>query len=416
MSRTSVKDMAIRARKAGRYLASATGDAKNRTLEMMAESLNARADDILEANYRDMEKAVASGLPLPMQRRLKVTEAKLESMAVGLLNVAALPDPVGRTLETHRRPNGLEVQKVSVPFGVIGIIYESRPEVTADAAALCFKSGNSVILRGGTESSRSSLAIASALVAALEKGGAPADCVQYLVDPDRSGVEEMLGLGGYIDLMIPRGGANLISTVVRNSTVPVIETGTGNCHVYVHEKADPSMAHDIAVNSKCSNPAVCNAAETLLVDRTIAHGFLPRLIATLQEHGVEVRGCGETQAIAPSVGVATESDWETEYLNLTLAIKVVGGLDEAVEHISRFGTMHSEAIVTDDEAAARGFKEAVDAACVYVNASTRFTDGFEFGFGAEIGISTQKLHARGPMGLSELTTYKYVVTGDGQIR
>lgn len=416
MTRISVRDMAIKARKAGKYLASSTGDERNRALEMMAESLKARADDILEANREDMEKAIASGLPLPMQRRLKMTEAKLESMAEGLLNVAALPDPVGRVLETHRRPNGLWIRKVSVPFGVIGIIYESRPEVTADAAALCFKSGNSVILRGGTESSGSSLAIACALVAALKEGGLPSDCVQYLVDPDRLGVKEMLSLGGYIDLLIPRGGRNLIHTVVRDSTVPVIETGTGNCHVYIHEKADLLMARNIAINSKCSNPAVCNAAETLLVDRAIAREFLPELVAALQERGVELRGCKEVQTIAPSVEAATEIDWETEYLDLTLAIRVVSGLEEAVEHISKYGTMHSEAIVTGDEATARRFKEAVDAACVYVNASTRFTDGFEFGFGAEIGISTQKLHARGPMGLTELTTYKYVVIGNGQTR
>lgn len=416
MDRQSVKDLAIRARRASRYLAQADTDSKNRTLEMMAKALRERADDILEANRRDMEKAVASGLPAPMLKRLTVTLAKLESMSSGLLKVAALPDPVGRTLETRERPNGLTIQKVSVPFGVIGIIYESRPEVTSDAAALCFKSGNAVILRGGTESSHSNLAIAAALGAALNEAGAPMDCVQYLVDPDRSGVKEILGLHGYIDLLIPRGGANLIRTVVMNSTVPVIETGTGNCHVYVHEKADLSIAKSIVVNAKCSNPAVCNAAETLLVDRAVAREFLPGVVSALYEKGVEIRGCEEARSIVPSIAEATEADWETEYLDLILAIKVVDGLEEAIDHITEYGTMHSEAIITRDEAAARRFKECVDAACVYVNASTRFTDGFEFGFGAEIGISTQKLHARGPMGLSELTTYKYVVTGNGQIR
>jgi len=416
MDRLSVKDMAIRARSASKYLAGAGQEAKNRVLELMAESLLERANDVLEANGRDVEKATLAGLPSAMLKRLTVTQAKLESMANGIRKVAALPDPVGKVLESWERPNGLKIQKVSVPFGVIGIIYESRPDVTADATALCLKSGNAVILRGGTESIESNLAIVGALGAALAKAGAPVDCVQYLVDPDRSAVKEMLHLSDYIDLLIPRGGANLIKTVVQDSTVPVIETGTGNCHVYVHEKADLSMALDIAINAKCSNPAVCNAMETLLVDRAVARDFLPGLVSSLKERGVEVRGCSETRAIVPDVQPATEDDWATEYLDLTLAVKVVGGLDEALDHISKYGTMHSEAIVTTDEAAAARFRSSVDAACVYVNASTRFTDGFEFGFGAEIGISTQKLHARGPMGLRELNTYKYVVTGNGQIR
>jgi len=416
MDRLSVKDMAIRARSASKYLAGAGQEAKNRVLELMAESLLERANDVLEANGRDVEKATLAGLPSAMLKRLTVTQAKLESMANGIRKVAALPDPVGKVLESWERPNGLKIQKVSVPFGVIGIIYESRPDVTADATALCLKSGNAVILRGGTESIESNLAIVGALGAALAKAGAPVDCVQYLVDPDRSAVKEMLHLSDYIDLLIPRGGANLIKTVVQDSTVPVIETGTGNCHVYVHEKADLSMALDIAINAKCSNPAVCNAMETLLVDRAVARDFLPGLVSSLKERGVEVRGCSETRAIVPDVQPATEDDWATEYLDLTLAVKVVGGLDEALDHISKYGTMHSEAIVTTDEAAAARFRSSVDAACVYVNASTRFTDGFEFGFGAEIGISTQKLHARGPMGLRELNTYRYVVTGNGQIR
>lgn len=416
MDRLSVKDMAIRARSASKYLAGAGQEAKNRVLELMAESLLERANDVLEANGRDVEKATLAGLPSAMLKRLTVTQAKLESMANGIRKVAALPDPVGKVLESWERPNGLKIQKVSVPFGVIGIIYESRPDVTADATALCLKSGNAVILRGGTESIESNLAIVGALGAALAKAGAPVDCVQYLVDPDRSAVKKMLHLSGYIDLLIPRGGANLIKTVVQDSTVPVIETGTGNCHVYVHEKADLSMALDIAINAKCSNPAVCNAMETLLVDRAVARDFLPGLVSSLKERGVEVRGCSETRAIVPDVQPATEDDWATEYLDLTLAVKVVGGLDEALDHISKYGTMHSEAIVTTDEAAAARFRSSVDAACVYVNASTRFTDGFEFGFGAEIGISTQKLHARGPMGLRELNTYRYVVTGNGQIR
>ena len=416
MDRLSVKGMAIRARSASKYLAGAGQEAKNRVLELMAESLLERANDVLEANGRDVEKATLAGLPSAMLKRLTVTQAKLESMANGIRKVAALPDPVGKVLESWERPNGLKIQKVSVPFGVIGIIYESRPDVTADATALCLKSGNAVILRGGTESIESNLAIVGALGAALAKAGAPVDCVQYLVDPDRSAVKEMLHLSDYIDLLIPRGGANLIKTVVQDSTVPVIETGTGNCHVYVHEKADLSMALDIAINAKCSNPAVCNAMETLLVDRAVARDFLPGLVSSLKERGVEVRGCSETRAIVPDVQPATEDDWATEYLDLTLAVKVVGGLDEALDHISKHGTMHSEAIVTTDEAAAARFRSSVDAACVYVNASTRFTDGFEFGFGAEIGISTQKLHARGPMGLRELNTYKYVVTGNGQIR
>jgi len=337
-------------------------------------------------------------------------------MADGLRQVAALPDPVGETVSGWRVPSGLAITKVRVPLGVIGIIYEARPNVTADAAGLCLKAGNAVILRGGSEAFRSNLAVAGVLAAAAERAGAPAGSVQLVETTDRAAVNAMLKLNQYIDVIIPRGGADLIRTVVENSTVPVIETGIGVCHVFVDAAANLAMAQAIAFNAKVSRPGVCNAMETLLVHRAVADAFLPPMLAAFHAAGVEMRGCPAAQSYHPAVKAADEADWATEYLDLILAVRVVDSFDEALAHIAAYGTRHSEAIVTDDLANARRFQAEVDAAAVYVNASTRFTDGLEFGFGAEIGISTQKLHARGPMGLRELTSIKYLVDGTGQTR
>lgn len=413
---SSVSAAAAKARKASFCLASASPGAKEAALCAMAGSLMEEAGDILRANSLDVEEARDADRPAPFIKRLEVSASKLEGMARAIRNIATLPDPCGRVLEAWERPNGLLIQKVAVPFGVVGIIYESRPDVTSDVASLCVKSGNAAILKGGSESRRTNPAVARALRRGLETAGLPQDSIQYLDGGGHASVQAMLRARGLIDLMVPRGGRGLIDAVVRGSLVPVIETGTGNCHIYVNESADQDMAVSIIINAKCQNPAVCNAVETVLVDRSIAKEFLPRMCRALVEAGVEVRGCSETRAIVPEARAAAEADWDTEYLGLVLAVKVVGGLKSALHHISRHGTGHSEAIVTGDEAASRAFQAAVDAACVYVNASTRFTDGGEFGLGAEVGISTQKLHARGPVGLAGLTTYKYLVSGTGQIR
>ena len=337
-------------------------------------------------------------------------------MAEGVRQIAALRDPIGETIEGFVRPNGMEVRKVRVPIGVIGIIYESRPNVTADAAALCLKAGNAVILRGGSEAINSNLAIAKLIEQAITGAGVPAGAVQIIESTDRAAAMELMKMKPYIDCLIPRGGRGLIRTVVENSSIPVIEHGDGNCHVYIDGAANLDMASDIAFNAKVQNPSVCNAMETLLVSEQIAGEFLPGICRRLVEAGVEIRGCEKTRAIWPDAKPASEEDWETEFLDLILAVKVVLGLDEAIAHIRKYGSGHSEAIVTEDFGAARRFTSEVDAAAVFVNVSTRFTDGYEFGKGAEMGISTQKLHARGPMGVEEITTYKYVVTGSGQVR
>ncbi len=412
----SVNEMASCAKSASSWLAVADSKTKNAALTAMADALTRSAPAILTANCRDISAAESAGITGAFLKRLVVTEGKLGSMAKGLVDVAGLPDPVGRVMESFTRPNGLNIRKISVPFGIVGIIYESRPDVTSDAAALCFKSGNAVILRGGSESRETNLSIVAALRQGLRASGAPEDCVQYVQDPSRAAVTDMLKARGLIDLLIPRGGAGLIKTVVEDASVPVIETGTGNCHIYVHREADLGLAESVIVNAKCSYPAVCNAVETVLVDRNVAPVLLPGLIGALRARGVEVRGCDEARALVLDVAAATESDWQTEYLDLVLAVRVVDGFDQAISHIGRYGTKHSEAIITRDPVVAARFQQVTDAACVYVNASTRFTDGSQFGFGAEIGISTQKLHARGPMGLRELNTYKYVVDGAGQIR
>lgn len=380
--------------------------------------MEAHIPAILKANGMDVEAAAAAGTPQAMLDRLSLSETRIKGMADGVREVMALTDPVGETVEGFRRPNGLRIQKVRVPMGVIGIIYEARPNVTSDAAALCLKAGNAVILRGGREAIRSNTAVAEAIREGLIQSGLPADAVQLVTDTSRETATAMMRMNGMIDVLIPRGGAGLIRSVVENATVPVIETGTGNCHVYVDKDADIAMAAAIAVNAKTSRPSVCNAAETLLVHQDIAPQALPVIAAGLREKNVTLRCCGRSAAILAGTPCekAEEQDWGTEYLDYIMAVRVVDSLEEAVAHIAAYGTGHSECIVTDSYAAAEQFTAQVDAAAVYVNASTRFTDGGEFGMGAEIGISTQKLHARGPMGLRELTTVKYIIRGDGQIR
>ncbi len=403
------------ARVAARVLAVSSAEEKNKALRCIADALEEQTHPIIKENEMDIERAVQKGTPKQMIDRLKLDEGRIRAMAEGVRQVAALPDPVGEVLSMWQRPNGLTIGQKRVPLGVIGIIYESRPNVTADAAALCLKSGNAVILRGGSDAICSNTIIAKVMRSALEQAGLPASCVALVEDTDRQTATAMMKANGLIDVLIPRGGAGLISAVVQNATVPVIETGTGNCHVYVDESADVTMATDIIVNAKASRPSVCNAAETLLVHKAKAKEFLPVAFDALQKAGVSLRGCEETCKVIP-VTPATEEDYKTEFLDYILAVKVVENIDEAIEHIATYSTRHSEAIITENYAASQKFLQQVDSAAVYVNASTRFTDGFEFGFGAEIGISTQKIHARGPMGLKELTTTKYIIYGNGQIR
>ena len=392
------------------------GEKKRRALLEAAQALRAAAPEILAANAVDLAAARESGMRDAMLDRLTLTEARIEAMAQGVEDVAAQRDPVGRVLSGETRPNGLKIEKVTVPMGVIGIIFEARPNVTSDAAALCLMAGSTVILRGGKEAFHSNMAVTSVLQAALERAGLPRTAVQLVQDTSRESSREMMGLVGYLDLLIPRGGAGLIRAVVENARVPVIETGVGNCHVYVDESADIDMAAEIIFNAKTSRPSVCNAIETILVHEKIAERALPAIAARLREKQVELRGDDRTRAILPEAVPASEADWETEYLDYILAVRVVDSLDEAVAHIARYSSGHSECIVTRDLRAAEAFTARVDSAAVYVNASTRFTDGGEMGLGAEIGISTQKLHARGPMGLNEIVSYKYVIRGDGQVR
>lgn len=382
----------------------------------MACALEDGAALILEANAADLEAARAKKIKKSFLDRLMLDEGRIHSMAEGLRQTAALPDPVGEGEWETVRPNGIEIRRVKVPIGVIGIVYEARPNVTADAAALCMKSGNAVLLRGGSEALRSNRIISSLLAKAAYDAGIPEGALQFIDSDDREAVGEMMKLKGLLDVIIPRGGAGLIQRIVRESQVPVIETGAGICHTYVDEGADLDMAVRIAVNAKTSRPSVCNAMETLLVHEKEAKEFLPKVAAELRERKVELRGCERTRGVLSDIEAATEDDWSTEYDDLILSIRVVRDIDEAIEHINRYNTGHSETIVTRDIQRAHRFQREVDAAAVYVNASTRFTDGFEFGFGAEIGISTQKLHARGPMGLNELTSTKYLIYGEGQVR
>ena len=389
---------------------------KNKALLMMADALVAETPAILSANAKDMDSARAAGRTESLLDRLALNESRILGMAEGLRKVASLPDPVGGADSVVKRPNGLSIEKRRVPLGVIGIIYEARPNVTADAIGLCLKSSNACVLRGGSEAIHTNAAVANCLSAAAYRAGVPEGAIQLVQDTSRETATELMCLNGLIDVLIPRGGAGLIRSVVEHATVPVIETGAGVCHVYVDQSADLDMAAWIVANAKCSRPAVCNACETMLVHQSVAAEALPKIAEALSAYHTEIRGCEKTCAILPTAIPAAEADWAAEYGDYIIAAKVVANMDEAIEHIHRYGTRHSEAIITDHLPTAERFLNAVDAAAVYVNASTRFTDGEEFGFGAEIGISTQKLHARGPMGLHELTSVKYVVRGNGQVR
>ena len=406
----------IKAKEASYILMNATVTEKNNALLKMADSLINNKKIILEANKKDLEKAVENGTSKAMLDRLSLSEDRILDMANGLKQVKSLNDPIGEVLGMTVRPNGLKIGKQRVPLGVIGIIYEARPNVTSDAAALCLKSGNVTILRGGKEAINSNIAIVNALREGIKLSGLPEDAVQLIEDTSRETSNEMMKLNEFIDVLIPRGGAGLIQAVVQNATVPVIETGTGNCHVYVDEYADLEMAKNIVINAKTSRPSVCNAEEKLLINEKIADKFLPIIVKALHENNVEIRGDKKSRAIIDNLKEATEEDWGKEYLDYVIGIKIVSDIDEAINHINKYGTGHSEAIITKDYNNSQKFLQRVDAAAVYVNASTRFTDGGEFGFGAEIGISTQKLHARGPMGLNELTTTKYIIYGNGQVR
>ena len=412
----SVRDLALAAKAASGKLAITSAQTRNDALNHMAEALLAAAPAILAANAEDVRAATERGVKPAFIERLTLNQSRIEGMANGIIKVQLLPDPIGKSDGVFIRPNGLRIEKRRVPLGVIGIIFESRPNVTADAIALCLKSGNACVLRGGSEALLSNSAIADALIEAAEQSGIPSGAIQLLRDTDRAAAKEMMQLTGLIDVLIPRGGPSLIQSVVQQASVPVIETGIGVCHVYIDETADLEMAANIIENAKCSRPSVCNAAETLLVHESVADQSLPVIAQRLTARGVELRCDPRAKALMPGSIDATEEDWATEYDDLILSIKVVDSFDEAVAHIERYGTHHSDAIVTSRYDTAERFLNEVNSAAVYVNASTRFTDGEEFGFGAEIGISTQKLHARGPMGLDELTTVKYTVRGEGQIR
>ncbi|HMF15380.1 MAG TPA: glutamate-5-semialdehyde dehydrogenase [Gemmataceae bacterium] len=410
------EDLGRRARAAARSLAAATGEQKNAWLLRAAEALETAPDAILQANAEDLEAAPRHGLSSAQVDRLRLTPARLRAAATGLREIAVLPDPVGRILDSNVRPNGLQVHKVGVPLGVILFLYESRPNVTVDAAGLCVKSGNAVILRGGKEAFHSNLALHRLLQDCLVEPGLPSDAVQLVATPDRAAVGHLVQMNQSIDLVIPRGGEGLIRRVAEEARMPVLKHFKGVCHVYVDAAADLAMAERIVLNAKCQRPGVCNAAESLLVHRAVADEFLPKAAVALRERGVELRGCPVTRQLVPDAVLATEEDYATEYLDLILSVKVVDSLEQAVDHVARYGSQHTETIVTNDLTAARRFTATVDSAAVMVNTSTRFHDGYEFGLGAEIGISTDKLHARGPCGLVELCSYKYVVWGDGQVR
>ena len=414
---TAIQTQGKAAKEAARRLSVASTEEKNKALEAIARALLARQEEVLAANALDLAAGREAGLTQALLDRLALSEQRMAGIVEGVRQVAALPDPVGEVTKETTLANGLVVTRRRVPLGVIGIIYEARPNVTVDAAVLCLKAGNTVILRGGKEAYRSNSALMSIMRDAVEEAGLPRDCVALVEDTSRESAAELMNLTEYLDVLIPRGGAGLIRSVTANARVPVIRTGEGVCHVYVDKEADLTMAANIIYNAKCSRPSVCNAAECLLVHREIAGEFLPMAQTRLEEKNVELRGCPETRAIlGPCVVPACEEDWDREYGDYILAVKVVSGVQEAMDFIAAHGTQHSECIVTENAATAAEFLSGVDAAAVYHNASTRFTDGFEFGLGAEIGISTQKMHARGPMGLEELTSYKYVVYGSGQTR
>ena len=411
-----VVEKAKQAKEAARSLAYISTNTKNNALLAMADSLLKNTYSILEANEEDERNAARNQLSSALIDRLMLNQSRIADMANGLAAIASLPDPVGEVESMWTRPNGLRIGKMRVPLGVVGIIYESRPNVTADAAGLCVKTGNAALLRGGSEAIYSNLAIAQVIGEAAIREGLPSGSISFIETTDREAVNDMLKLTEYIDVLIPRGGSGLIQTVVQNATVPVIETGVGNCHAFVDRYADLVKAQQIVLNAKCQRPGVCNALESLLVDSAVADKFLPEMLEALKAVGVEVRGCERVCALADWVIPATEEDYAAEFLDLIISVKVVDDLDDALDHIYHYSTKHSETIITEDYTRAMRFLNEVDAAAVYINASTRFTDGGEFGFGAEIGISTQKLHARGPMGLKELTTNKYILFGNGQIR
>lgn len=413
---TEVIEKARQAKDAARSLRLLPPDDKDRALRQIADALVDASDEITRANKIDLDEAKERGVSAALRDRLALDEARVKAMANGIREVALLPDPIGDVVRSWKRPNGLEFSEVRVPLGVIGIIYEARPNVTADAAALCLKTGNASLLRGGSEAIESNKAIASVIRRALVDAGLPENAVQLVENTDRAAAGEMMKANGLIDVLIPRGGPGLINAVVSQATVPVIETGAGVCHIYVDEQADKEKTEAIVMNAKIKRPSVCNAVETLLIHDNVAADYLPGLAEQLVAAGVELRGCAGARSIFPAMKEVTPLDWEEEYLDLILAIKIVRSADEAIDHIGRYSTGHSDAIVTENYSTARRFTSHVDSAAVYVNASTYFTDGNQFGFGAEIGISTQKLHARGPMGLAELTSTKYVVLGDGQIR
>ncbi len=411
-----VADKAKKAKAASRELANLSTEIKNNALFKMAAGLEKEAARLMAENKKDLLAAEQKGLSKAMIDRLTLNSDRIRAMADGLREVAALPDPVGEVLRMWRRPNGMEVGRMRVPIGLIGIIYESRPNVTADSAALCLKSGNAVLLRGGSEAVNSNSAIADVLSRAGAEAGVPEGAVSFIDNPDRACVMEMLKLSQYIDLIIPRGGEGLIRMVSENSTIPVIKHDKGICHVYVDSAADLAMAGDICFNAKVQRPGTCNAMETMLVHQDVAKAFLPAIIGRMKKSGVEVRGCAKTKALVPDIEAASDKDWDTEYNDLILNVRTVASMEEAMEHIAAHGSQHSEAIVTTDYGRARRFLREVDASAVFVNASTRLNDGFEFGLGAEIGISTTRIHARGPMGLEELTSTKFIVLGNGQVR
>ena len=408
--------MGENAKKAAYDLSILSTKTKNNALALMAKELLDSKEEIIRANKIDMQEAKNKNVSETLLDRLYLNDKRVEDMATGLLEIVKLPDPVGEIISMWKRPNNLQIGQKRVPIGVIGIIYESRPNVTCDAAGLCLKSGNATILRGGSDAINSNKAIVKALRNGIEKSGLPKDAIQLVSDTDREVAQKMMRLNEYIDVLIPRGGENLIKSVVKNATIPVIETGTGNCHIYVDESADFNMAIDIVLNAKTQRPGVCNAAEKLLIHENISKEFLPKVVKALREKNVEIRGDEKSKEVVDDIILAKDEEWDKEYLDYIIAVKIVENVDEAIKHINNHGTKHSEAIITESYKNSQKFLERVDAAAVYVNASTRFTDGSEFGFGAEIGISTQKLHARGPMGLKELTSTKYIIYGNCQIR
>lgn len=411
-----VIEMGMKAKKASRILADASTKVKNLALEKLTESLEENEEVILNTNKNDMEKGEKLGLSSALMDRLLLSEYRIKQMVDGLKMLIELNDPIGEVTEVKKRPNNLQIGKMRVPLGVIGIIYESRPNVTVDVSALCLKSGNAVILRGGSEAINSNRILVEIIRDAIYEAGLPRDSVQLISTTDRKAVEVLLKLNEYLDVLIPRGGSELINRVINESRVPTIETGVGNCHIYIDSPADIKMALKVTLNAKTDRPAVCNAAETLLIHKSISNEFIQHIFKLFKNEGVELRGCDKCRKIVPEIILANEDDWEREYLDYIMAVKVVSNIDEAIEHIHKYGTGHSESIITDSYTNANKFLKKVDSSAVYVNASTRFTDGCEFGMGSEIGISTQKLHARGPMGLNELTTIKFIIRGNGQIR